>query len=153
MRFRENTDLSLFDWIWKNTDQLHTWKAGDSIFSDKDQASYICLKDHPIGIHDFSVPARAITNNQQKKFERMEKARLQGKLEEAIVQENFTVYDLMAIHEIVASSFTKSQLQAVCKDLIRVISQEPNDKERDAWQTIFNVAKKRLSDLESKDEK
>ena len=88
-----------------------------------------------------------------KKFARMEKARLQGKLEEAIVQENFTVYDLMAIHEIVASSFTKTQLQAVCKDLIRVISQEPNDKERDAWQTIFNVAKKRLSDLESKDEK
>ena len=61
MRFKVYTDLSLFDWIWRNTDQLHTWKAGDCLFSEADQAVYKCIKDHPIGIRDFKMTTQATT--------------------------------------------------------------------------------------------
>ena len=83
-----------------------------------------------------------------KRFARLEEARQQGKLEEAIDQENFTVMDLLAIHEIVTHSFTQSQLEKVCKDLVLVIQNEQDPVEKQAWQAIFNVAYKRLQKLE-----
>ncbi len=61
MKFRENTRLSLFDWIRKKTDELHTWKAKDGLFSEADQATYECIKDHPIGIRDFKMTTQATT--------------------------------------------------------------------------------------------
>ena len=85
-----------------------------------------------------------------KRFARLEEARQQDKLEEAIDQENFTVMDLLAIHEIVTHSFTKSQLEKVCKDLVLVIQNEQDPVEKQAWQAIFNVANKRLQKLEEK---
>lgn len=88
-----------------------------------------------------------------KKFARMEQARRKGQLEDAIKQENFTVMDLLAIHEVVAHSFTKTQLIEVCKDLILVIQNEKDPVDRKAWKAIFDVAYKRLSALEEKDEK
>jgi hypothetical protein len=88
-----------------------------------------------------------------KKFARMEQARTKGKLEEAIVKEDFTVFDLLYIHEIVARSFTQSQLQKVCKDLLLVISEEEDPKEKEAWETMYNVAHKRLIELGDKNGK
>ncbi len=85
-----------------------------------------------------------------KRFARMEEARQQGKLEEAIERENFTVMDLLAIHEIVSHAFTRPQLQAVCKDLILVIQNEQDPVDKEAWRAIYNVAYKRLVQLEAK---
>jgi hypothetical protein len=59
MKYKAHTPLTLFDWLWRNTDQLHTWKAGDALVSEADQAVYVCTKDHPIGIRDFEMASRA----------------------------------------------------------------------------------------------